>query len=130
MGFPGGSEGKASACNVGDVGSIPRVGKIPWRRKWQPTPLLLPGKFHGQRSLGGYSPWDCKESHTTEQLHFFSWAGSVVKNPSTNKETLVQSLDPEDPLEKEMTMHSSILTLIIPRTEEPSRLQRVTESQT
>ena len=33
------------------------VGKIPWRRKWQPTPVFLPGKSHGQRSLAGYSPW-------------------------------------------------------------------------
>ena len=48
----------------------PWVGKIPWRRRWQPTPLLLPGKFHGRRSLVDYSPRDCKESDTTEQLHF------------------------------------------------------------
>ena len=46
--------------------------KIPWWRKWQPTPVLLPGKFHGQSSLVGYSPWGCKESFTTEQLHFLS----------------------------------------------------------
>ena len=39
----------------------PWVGKIPWKRKWQPTPVLLPGKFHGQSSLVGYSPWHCKE---------------------------------------------------------------------
>ena len=39
-------------------------------KKWQPTPVLLPGKSHGQRSLVDYSPWDCKESDTTEQLHF------------------------------------------------------------
>jgi len=44
----------------------PWVGKIPWRRKWQPTPVLLPGKFHGLRSLVGYSPWGHKESDTTE----------------------------------------------------------------
>ena len=44
----------------------PRVRKIPWRREWQPTPVLLPGEFHGQRSLVGYSPWDCKESDKTE----------------------------------------------------------------
>ena len=37
-----------------------------WRRKWQPTPVLLPGKFHGQRSLVGYGPWGYKESDTTE----------------------------------------------------------------
>ena len=39
------------------------------RRQWQPTPVLLPGKFHGRRSLVGCSPWGCKESDTTEQLH-------------------------------------------------------------
>jgi len=42
------------------------VGKIPWRRKWQPTPVFLPGKSDGQRSLMGYSPWGCKELDTTE----------------------------------------------------------------
>ena len=46
------------------------VGKIPWRRKWQSTPALLPGKSHGWRSLIGYSPWGRKESDTTERLHF------------------------------------------------------------
>ena len=46
------------------------VGKIPWRRKWQPTPVLLPGKLHGLRSLVGYSPWGRKESDMTKQLHF------------------------------------------------------------
>ena len=46
------------------------VVKIPWRRKWQPTPVFLPGKSHGRRSLVGYCPWGHKESDTTEQLHF------------------------------------------------------------
>ena len=49
-------------------GFDPWVGKIPWRRKWQMTPVSLPGKFHGQRSLVGCSPWDHKESCMTEQL--------------------------------------------------------------
>ena len=44
----------------------PWVGKIPWRRACQPTPLFLPGESHGQRSLEGYSPWGCKESDMTE----------------------------------------------------------------
>ena len=43
--------------------------KIPWRRKWQPAPVLLPGKFQGRRNLVVYSLWDHKESDTTEQLH-------------------------------------------------------------
>ena len=51
MGFPGGSDGKASARNAGDPEFDPWVGKIPWRRKWQPTPVFLPGKSHGQRTL-------------------------------------------------------------------------------
>ena len=46
------------------------VGKIPWRRKWQLTPLFLPGEFHGQRSLVGYSLLGCKESDMTKQLSF------------------------------------------------------------
>ena len=47
----------------------PWVGKISWRRKWQPTPAFLPGKCHGQRSLVGYSPRGCKELDTTEHTH-------------------------------------------------------------
>ena len=43
-----------------------------WRRKWQPTPVLLSGKSHGPRSLVGYSPWGCKESDMTERLHVTS----------------------------------------------------------
>ena len=50
-------------------GFDPWVGKIPWRRKWQPTPVLSPGESHGQRSLVGYSPWGHKESDMTEGLH-------------------------------------------------------------
>ena len=46
----------------------PWVGKIPWRRERLPTPMCLPGEFHGQRSLEGYSPWDLKEWDTTERL--------------------------------------------------------------
>ena len=46
----------------------PQVGKIPWRREWQPTPVILPGEFHRQKSLVAYSPRDHKESDTTEPL--------------------------------------------------------------
>ena len=48
--------------------SDPWARKIPWRRKWQPTPVFLPGKSHGQRRLAGYGPWVCKALDTTEQL--------------------------------------------------------------
>ena len=48
---------------------VPLGQEDPWRRAWQPTPVFLPGESHGQRSLGGYSPWCCKELDTTEQLH-------------------------------------------------------------
>ena len=54
----------ANAVDVRDVGSIPGLGRFPGRG--QPTPVLLPGESHGQRSLAGYSPWRLKESDTTE----------------------------------------------------------------
>ena len=57
---------KKSACNAGDPGFDLWVGKIPWSRKWQPTPVFSPGESHGQRSLEGYSPWGRKESDMTE----------------------------------------------------------------
>ena len=71
MGFPGGFNSKVSACLQRRRPEFdPRVGKIPWRRKRQPTPVLLPGKSCGQRSLVGYSPWGGRESDTAERLHF------------------------------------------------------------
>jgi len=54
-GLLGGSDGKQSDCNAGDCFN-PWVRKIPWGREWQPTPVFLPGEFHGLRSLVGYSP--------------------------------------------------------------------------
>ena len=65
----------------------PWVGKIPYSRKWQPAPVFLPGNFHGQRSLVGYSPSGCKELDTTEQLNtqhmtiFCTWALPSVLKP-------------------------------------------------
>ena len=65
MDLPGGSDGKESACTVGRPRFDPWVGKIPWRREWQPIPGFLPGKFHGQKSPVGYSTWGHKELDTT-----------------------------------------------------------------
>ena len=67
-GFPGGSDGKESGCNAGDLGSIPGSGRAPWRREWQPTPVFWPRESHGQ-SLVGYSPWSRKEWDMTERLN-------------------------------------------------------------
>ena len=61
--FPGGSDDKASVYNVGDLGSIPGLGRSPAEGKWQPIPVFWPREFHGL-----YSPWGCKESDMTEQL--------------------------------------------------------------
>ena len=60
---------KNSSANAVDLGFDPWIGKILWRRKWQPTPGSLPGESHEQRSLVDYSPWGRKESDTTEQLN-------------------------------------------------------------
>ena len=58
MGFPGGSAVKKSSCQCRGHKFDPWVGKVPWRRKWQPTAVFLPGEsHHGQRSLTSYSPW-------------------------------------------------------------------------
>ena len=102
-----------------------------WRRQWQPTPVLSPGKFHGLRSLAGYSPWGRKESDTTERLHFhflfhsIIWASlmaQLVKNLPAMLETC---LGWEDPLEKGEVTHSIILAWRIPWTVQSMGSQRV-----
>ena len=67
-GFPGSSAGKEFACNAGDLGSIPGLGKSPGRGHGNPLQYFCLENPHGQRSLAGYSPWDCKELDTTERL--------------------------------------------------------------
>ena len=68
QGFPGLND-KESACQCRRPEFDPWVRKIPWRREWLSTPVFLPGKSHGQRSLVGYSPWGRKESDTIEWLN-------------------------------------------------------------
>ena len=70
MGFPASASGKESAsqCRIHKRQQFdPLIRKI-WRKKWQCTPVFLPGKSHGKRSLAGYSPWGHKESDTAEHL--------------------------------------------------------------
>ena len=72
MGFPDGTSGKESACQSRrhKRHEFDRwVRRISWKRKWQLTPVFLPGKSHGQKNLAGYNPWDCKESDMTERKH-------------------------------------------------------------
>ena len=79
--------------NLPDPEIDPWVGKIPWRRTGQPTPVFLPGESHGQSSLAGNSPWGCKESDTAERLsiaqhlvtakpHWGFPRGSIGKEPA------------------------------------------------
>ena len=72
--FPGGpSKEPACQCRRRERrGFDPWVGKIPWRREWQPTPVFLPGESHGQRRLAGYNSWGHKESYVTEQLSTYT----------------------------------------------------------
>ena len=108
MGFPGATSGKEPACQCrrykrGIVN--PWVGKIPWRRAWLPTPVFLPGKSHGWRSLAGYSPWGHTELDTTEWLSTHSgtevvdyrlrlFSSSLVLHPSCWTKTLCLWLIP------------------------------------
>ena len=60
-GLPWGLSGKESVCQCRRCGFSLWVERMPWRRKWLPTSVFLPGESHGQRSLEGYHPWGCKE---------------------------------------------------------------------
>ena len=68
MGFPGDSDGKESACNAGDLGSIPGLGRYPGGRHGNPLQYSCLENSHGLRSLVGYSPQGRKEAEVTEQL--------------------------------------------------------------
>ena len=68
MDFPGGSDGKESACNMGDLGSIPGLGRSPGEGNGYPLQCSALENHHGQRSLAGFSQWGRKESDTTERV--------------------------------------------------------------
>ena len=103
IGFSGGSDGKESACNadVRDAGSISGLGRSLGKRM---APVFLPGEFHGQRSLLGYSLWGHKELDTTDRLTLSllgsSLVAQTVKNLPAVQEIWAQSLGWEDPLKK------------------------------
>ena len=113
MGFPGGSEGKESACNAGDLGSIPGLGRSPGGGHGNTPQYSCLENPHGQRSLAGYSPWGCRVRHHWETKHsqcrrfgrhgFDPWVGKIPW--------------------RRASVFFSILAWRIPRTEEPTRLQ-------
>ena len=119
MGFPCGSAGKESACNAGELGLIPELGRSPGE-----------GNSYALQYSGLESSLDCivhgvTKSHTRlSEFHFeASLIAQSVKNMPAVQETRVRFLRWEDPLEKEMATHSSILVWTVPWIEEPGRLQ-------
>ena len=77
--FPSGSVVKNLRAMQETLGLIPGLGRFPWRREWQHTPVLLPGEFHGQRSLVGYSPWGPRELDTIKWLTLFTTLQTLIR---------------------------------------------------
>ena len=113
-GFPGDSDSKESACNSGGSGSSLRSGKSPGEGNGYPLQYSC---------LENSSPWDRRESDTTEQLTGASQVALGKKLPVNTRDTWVRSLGQEDALEEGMATHSSILAWRIPWTEESGELQ-------
>ena len=94
LGFPVGSDSKQSACNAGDQGLIPGSGRSPREGNGYPTPVFLPGKAQGQRTLASYSPWGPRVGH---DFHFhrqsyckhlcagFVWTGIEPQSPDCRR---------------------------------------------
>ena len=113
MDFPDGSDSKEFACNAGDLGSIPELGRSVGGGHGNPLQYSCLENPNEQRSLAGCHTWDCEGSYKTEQINTAQHSTSaslmvqMVKNPSPG----LGLLDWEDPLEKGMATHSSILAL-------------------
>ena len=107
MCFPGPTSSKEPTCQCRRCKRCrfdPWVGKIPWRRKWQHTPVILSGKSNGQRNLVGYTPGGCKKSDTTERLHFhfsLSCIGEGNRGSASWLSSHGRGLGPRDALKKD-----------------------------
>ena len=86
LGFPGGSKGKNLPAMQETLGLIPGLGRFPWRREWQPTPVLLTGESHGQRNLAGYSP-PGRRVRQTERLNKYQYQ---TKHPRLERQEQAQ----------------------------------------
>ena len=97
-GFPGGSDGKESACNVGDLGSTPGSRRCP-EGGHEPTPVFLPGESHGPKSLVDYSPQGHKESDIMERLTLSSvYLVKVTRMHADTRTLCIKSIAaPSDP---------------------------------
>ena len=134
--FPGSSAGKESTCNKGDLGSNPWVGKIPWRKAWQPTPIFLlvrisltgkPGGLQSMSSMGSQKVghnWTTKYS-TARDYRDFPGRAKELACQCRRCETQVQALGLEDTLEEGMATYSSILAWRTSWTEEPGGLKSI-----
>ena len=78
IGLPWLLSGKESTRQCRRCGFNPWDRKIPWRRKWQPTPVFLPRKHHGHRSLVEYNPWDCKKIGLTYQVNSINQISFII----------------------------------------------------
>ena len=123
IGFPGGSDGQESACNVGDLGSVPGLGRSPGEGNSYPLQYS-----HLENSMDSMVHGVAK-SQTWLSHFYFTWilgaslVAQMVKCLPEMWEIQIQSLGQENPLEKKIATHSSIFAWKIPQTEEPGRLQ-------
>ena len=93
LGFPGGSDGKVSACNARDLSSIPRLGRSPGGGHGNPLQYSCLENLQGQRHLAGCSPWSLKESDTAEQLSIAQHKPPKIKSPKISRLFYFRSLE-------------------------------------
>ena len=127
MGFPGGSDGKESACNAGDRGSIPGLGRSPGEGNgYPPTPVFLPGESQGRRSLAGYGPGSQRFKHncvTNTHTTKLSLPGGLSGKESACSAKAIGWLSGWGGSLEGTATHSSVLAWRIPWTEEPGGLR-------
>ena len=119
LGFPGGSVSKESACKAGDLGWIPGLGRSPWRRKWQPTPVFLPGKSPWTEELGGLQSRGSQSQAWLTTAHTsFALRSAATQALSEEYARLIKlspaphgSPSPEPPQDARKWMDSGILVL-------------------
>ena len=120
VGFPGGASGEEPTCQCRRhrrCGFSACVGKIPWRRAWQPTPVFLPGEFFAQRSLAGYSPQGRKDSDMTKATQHTCTEANSWKTQRTgyleNATVISVSKAPQTPFYSDLTINAPCLLCLV-----------------